>query len=141
MSSTKQVFTRSRSAQHDLNIFSKGALIKTALTSRNSRTGQKLDTDPVTASIERMFTIDDCQENIQDYLQDIDQLVNSKITLGMKNMMKVVVKKIVTLIDSQVTSKVASELEVSVADVKQQLMADVKGQLRGFGQRLDQMEK
>ena len=70
----------------------------------------------------------DCQESVQDYLHDIDQLVNNKINLGMKNMMKVVVKKIVALIDQQVSSKVDA-LDSNLVEVKKSLTSDFESKL------------
>ena len=60
----------------------------------------------ITHSIDEMFKPG---ESVQDYLQDIDQLVNNKISLGMKNMMKIVVDKIIVLIDQKVNNKVSEE--------------------------------
>lgn len=60
MSSTKQVFNRSRSAQHDLNIFSKGALTARMESARHSRAGKDLETDTLAASVDLMFTAGDC---------------------------------------------------------------------------------
>jgi len=56
-------------------------------------------------NIEEMFNTGS-NPSIQDYFQDIDQLINNKISLGMKNCMKMVIKKIVSLIEERVTIKV-----------------------------------
>ena len=74
--------------------------------------------------------------SIQEYLQDIDQLVNNKVSIGIKNMMKMVVQKMMSLVDERVNVKVSTELSsVSIAlrkslnDNFNQKISDIKRHL------------
>jgi len=78
-------------------------------------------------NIEEMFNTGS-NPSIQDYFQDIDQLINNKISLGMKNCMKMVIKKIVSLIEERVTIKVKEELTPPLTQINSD-MSDFNKQI------------
>ena len=50
-------------------------------------------------------------DEYQDHLRNIDEVVNNKISVGMKKFMQIIIKKIVALIEEKVKERVGQDLE------------------------------
>ena len=59
-------------------------------------------------SVDRSSSFDEYQE----YLRNIDEMVNNKISTGMKKIMQIMVKKIVVLIEDKVKDKMNEEVSI-----------------------------